>query len=417
MKVLIISWEYPPYIEGGMGRHVAELAPALAQQGIELHVVTPVGADSIEHLINQAHRWPIQLKASPTIVPATISNESGVVVHRVLTPKHLTHENVFDRASRVNDVLKAYIMEMRKIYGPCRLIHTHDWLTYDAAITISDTWGCPLIATVHATELGRGRGHLFDDLQRAIDGAERKLFARANFVIVCSQHMFHELQHSFFVPKQKMAVVPNGVNLKELQGVPTNGLIEFRAKFAAPEEQIVFSIARLVYEKGVHRLLDAAPRILEKCPNTRFIIAGRGPQAHSLQLQANSFGIADRVDLIGFISDEDRNRLFKVADCAVFPSLYEPFGIVALEAMSLGCPVVVSDVGGLAEVVTHRQTGITVYPDDPESVAWGVTQALTRPDWNAEHVAQALKWVEDNFTWERVAALTIKVYRRVALAS
>lgn len=400
-----------------MGRHVAELAPALAQQGVELHVVTPVGADSIEHLINQTSHWPAQLKIAPTGVPATISTENGVVVHRVLTFKHLTGENVFDRARRVNEVLKAYIAEMRKIYGPCRLIHTHDWLTYEAAIATSNTWNCPLIVTVHATELGRTRGHLYDDLQRAIDGAERKLIDRASFVIVCSQHMFNELKHFFSVPTQKMAVVPNGVNLKELQKVSTNGLDEFRAKFAAPHEQIVFSIARLVYEKGMHRLLDAAPRILEKCPSTRFIIAGRGPQAHTLQLQATSFGIADRVNLIGFISDEDRNRLFKVANCAVFPSLYEPFGIVALEAMSLGCPVVVSEVGGLAEVVTHRQTGITVYPDDPESVAWGVIQALTRPDWNAEHVAMALQWVRENFTWERVAVLTNKAYRRVALAS
>ncbi|GAB4464296.1 MAG: glycosyltransferase family 4 protein [Anaerolineae bacterium] len=416
MKILMISWEYPPYIEGGMGRHVAELAPALAQQGVDLHVVTPVGADSIEHLINQANRWPTQLKAANTIVPATISTEDGVVVHRVLSPKHLTNENVFERANRVNEVLTAYLAELQPTLGAFRLVHTHDWLTYDAAIAAATIWNCPLVVTVHATELGRARGHLVDDLQRAIDGAERKLVSRATFVIVCSQHMAYELQHFFAVPNQKMAVVPNGVNLTELQQVPTNGLTEFRAKYAAPTEQIVFSIARLVYEKGIHRLLDAAPRILEKCPNTRFIIAGRGPQAETLQQQANSFGITDRVDLIGFITDEERNRLFKVADCAVFPSLYEPFGIVALEAMSLGCPVVVSDVGGLAEVVTHRETGITVYPDDPESVAWGVTQALTRPDWNAQHVAEALKWVSDNFNWERIAGLTTRVYRRVVAA-
>ena len=409
----MLSWEYPPYIEGGMGRHVAELAPALVKQNVEVHVVTPIGADSIEHIINPAHRQPNKIQAAPTMVPATISVEDGVVVHRVLTPKHNKNENIFGRANRVNQILKAYLLEMRTVYGEYQMIHTHDWLTYGAAIFLRDAWQCPLVATIHATELGRARGYLTNDLQRAIDGAERALIHRADHVIVCSRHMSHELQAFFLAQDSKLTIVPNGVNVSNLQNFSHNNLPEFRQRFASSDEQIVFSVARLVYEKGIHRLLDAAPRILEKCPNARFIIAGKGPESAQLQLQAQSFGVDDRVQLVGFISDEERNKLFKVADCAVFPSLYEPFGIVALEAMALGCPVVVSEVGGLAEVVTHRRTGITVFPDDPESVAWGVTQALTRPDWNAQHVAQAIKWVKINFNWERIARLTVEVFKQM----
>jgi glycosyltransferase involved in cell wall biosynthesis len=119
------------------------------------------------------------------------------------------------------------------------------------------------------------------------------------------------------------------------------------------------------------------------------------------------------VNFIGFVSDEDRNRLFAVADCAVFPSLYEPFGIVALEAMALGCPVVVSDVGGLSEVVTHKETGITVFPNDPESIAWGVLHTLKNPKWARKHAAKARQSVAELFNWTRVAILTKDVYQRV----
>ena len=157
-------------------------------------------------------------------------------------------------------------------------------------------------------------------------------------------------------------------------------------------------------------MVEAAPRIFAECSTARILIAGKGPEAKNLKQQAESLGVADRVNFIGFISDDDRNRLLKVADCAVFPSLYEPFGIVALEAMALGCPIVVSDVGGFSEMVTHQETGITVFPDDPESVAWGVSHTLTHPIWARRHALKARQSVEELFNWPRIAKLTKGVY-------
>jgi glycosyltransferase involved in cell wall biosynthesis len=187
-------------------------------------------------------------------------------------------------------------------------------------------------------------------------------------------------------------------------------LAEFRAKYAKFNDQIVFNVSRLVHEKGAHRLVEAVPRILAERPLARVIIAGKGPEADNLRRQAESLGVIDRVDFIGFIPDEERNRLLRVANCAVFPSLYEPFGIVALEAMALGCPVVVSDVGGLAEVVTHTVTGITTYADNAESVAWGVLRALTHPELARKYAATAKEWVAQFFNWPRIALLTGEVY-------
>jgi len=126
-----------------------------------------------------------------------------------------------------------------------------------------------------------------------------------------------------------------------------------------------------------------------------------------------SLGVGEKVLLTGFIFDEDRDRLFKMANCAVFPSLYEPFGIVALQAMAAKCPVVVSEVGGLTEVVRHAETGITIYPDNRESLAWGIVHTLQHPDWTAKRVESAYREVRELYNWDRIARLTANVYERI----
>ena len=392
MKVLMFSWEYPPHVVGGMGRHVAELAPALAQQGIEVHVVTPVATES----------------------RSLMTVENGVTVHRVPKPEIVDSVNFYERALRINQALENYILQAAEKYGPCELIHTHDWLTGFAAIALHRAWHCPLVATIHATERGRNQGHLPTHLQQSIDRAERELVHQAQRTIVCSHHMSNEVQYFFQLSPNQLDIVPNGVNILDLQnGCNQAELAAFRAHYAAPNDQIVFTISRLVYEKGVHLLVQAAPVVLQKCPQARVIIAGRGPEETNLKQQAEHLGVADRVNFIGYISDKERNLFFEVADCAIFPSLYEPFGIVALEAMALGCPLVVSDVGGFSEVVKHGETGIKTYPNNVESTAWGIMQALTQPDWVNKQTAKARKAVELSYNWQRIATLTIDVYQRV----
>jgi glycogen synthase len=157
------------------------------------------------------------------------------------------------------------------------------------------------------------------------------------------------------------------------------------------------------------------PIVLSQQPATKVVVAGKGPELDSLRSLAWSLGIGEKVLLTGFISDENRDRLFKIADCAVFPSLYEPFGIVALEAMAAKCPVVVTEVGGLKDVVMHAETGITVYPDDPESLAWGILHTLQHPEWSAARVKEAYRVVRDDYNWERIAQMTKDIYRRIVV--
>jgi glycosyltransferase involved in cell wall biosynthesis len=226
--------------------------------------------------------------------------------------------------------------------------------------------------------------------------------------------MLDEVQSFFLTPASRLDVVFNGVNFDDLRnGYNKKELAAFRASYAEPGESIVFAVARLVYQKGLHRLVEATPRILAECPQARIIIAGKGPEAENLKQQVQHLGISDRVNFVGFISDKERNHFYRIAACAVFPSLYEPFGIVALEAMALRCPVVVSEVGGLAEIVKHGETGVTIYPDNAESIAWGVLNLLTHPGWAERHADNAYRFVEELFNWPRIARLTRGVYRRV----
>lgn len=404
----MLSWEYPPDIAGGLGRHVAELAPALVQQGMQVDVVTPLSNPLPRSYFDQAASQVEIL--TPDL---TVSTEAGVRIHRVTVPSQDMAPDIYERVSRVGPVLADYVTHLNEVEGIRSILHSHDWLTGFASIAVQSDLGYPLVVTIHATERGRGRGYLMSHLQRNIDQAEQRLIHQADRVIVCSRYMSTELHNFFDTPLEDMSIVPNGVNIAGLKIVEDVAPAEFRARYVAPGDKLVFSVSRLVHEKGIHRLVEAVPLIQHECPNVCLVIAGRGPEAEHLQSFAQNLGIGDRVNFIGFVSDEARNLLFKVADCAVFPSLYEPFGIVALEAMALGCPVVASDVGGLSEVVTYRDTGITIYPDDPNSVAWGVIRALTEYDWVQEHIVRARQRVEEEFNWGRIARQTISVYEQV----
>jgi glycosyltransferase involved in cell wall biosynthesis len=190
-------------------------------------------------------------------------------------------------------------------------------------------------------------------------------------------------------------------------------LAEFRARYAEPQQPIIFSVGRMVYEKGTHLLLDAAPRILAEIPNVCFVLAGTGPRRDALVERVKLLGLEEQIKLIGFVSDADRNALFRVANCVALPSLYEPFGIVALEAMAARCPVVVSSVGGFAEVVQHEETGLTVYPNSAEALAGGILRVLQHPAEAHVRTQRAYHYVQHAYNWRHIAEQTLERLQRV----
>jgi len=388
MRVMMLSWEYPPHTVGGLGRHVAELVPALVKQGVDLHVVTP--------------RWS---------GGEQLEERGRLSVHRV-DPPIAPMPDFYTEAWQTNIRLEeagGQLCQDQEI----DLIHDHDWLTAFSSAALKGSFKLPLLSTIHATEMGRSRGHLASDHQRAIHSAEWWLTYESWRVIACSDFMAGEIATYFQAPRDKIDVIPNGVNSERFARWEGADLTRFRSMYALPEERIVFYVGRIVQEKGLHVLVEAVPQVLAENPQSKFVIAGTGPMLDTLRARAWELGVGAKVLFTGFISDEDRDRLYKVASCAVFPSLYEPFGIVALEAMAARTPVVVSEVGGLREVVTHGRTGITVHPGSAMSLAWGINHFLIRPDWAAQRAQDAYQMARQEYNWESIAHRTVQVYERV----
>jgi glycogen(starch) synthase len=391
MRVLMFSWEYPPHVVGGLGKHAAELLPPLGNlPEVDLHLVTP--------------RWsggePLEAVGRATI-------------HRVDPPS--AQGDFYTTAWQTNLRLEEYAHQLWQETEPFDLIHVHDWLVAFVGAAFKQSYKVPLLSTIHATERGRGRGHLNSEQSRAIHHVEWWLAYESWRVIACSEYMRDEIARYFHCPLGKIDVVPNGVDTTRFDQLNGQDFSHFRNMYALPSEKIAFSVGRVVYEKGLQVLVKAMPIVLSQEPTTKVVVAGKGPELDSLRSLAWSLGVGEKVLLTGFISDENRDRLFKIADCAVFPSLYEPFGIVALEAMAAKCPVVVSEVGGLKDVVLHAETGITVYPDDPESLAWGILHTLQHPEWSAARVKNAYRVVRDDYNWERIARMTKDIYRRIVV--
>ncbi|ABU58563.1 glycosyltransferase family 4 protein [Roseiflexus castenholzii] len=390
MRILMLSWEYPPHMVGGLGRHVTDLTDALAQISVEVHIVTP----NLHHGASEER------------------TAQGVYVHRVAIPP-VADRTFFPLTQELNSALRHAALDLHCRIGGFDLIHAHDWLVAPAGMTLKRFCHAPLLATIHATERGRQQGHLTTDLSIQIDRLERLLASEAIRVIACSHFMAHEICTAFDTPREKIEVVPNGVVIRPAPFDSDEERLAFRRRFVRDDQQLVFSVGRIVYEKGLHLLVDAWSQVLMQFPQARLVIAGVGAYLDALRERAQRAGLADSILFTGRISDDERDRLYHAADAAVFPSLYEPFGIVALEAMAAKCPVIVAHTGGLAEVVKLHETGLTVYPNNVDSLAWGIRHTLAHPDWSQQRATNAFREVGARYNWQTIAQMTVEIYRRV----
>lgn len=389
MRVMILSWEYPPHVVGGLGKHIMDLAPALVQQGVEVHVVTPLLRGGAEHE----------------------TTADGVHVYRVdSAPMEAYGFTSFVQHTNGNMELAA--RRLGRELGDFDLIHAHDWLAAHSGVALKHAWQRPLVVTMHATERGRQAGYIGNGHAEQVNHLEWWLSYEAWRLIACSQFMANQIKEYFGAPLDKIDVVPNGVYVKPDPFPSEQERCEFRRGWAEEDQPIVYYVGRVVYEKGLQVLLDAWPQVLAAYPRARLVIAGTGAYLDSLKHRAWAAGIHSSVVFAGFISDEERDRLYRCADVAAFPSLYEPFGIVALEAMAACCPVVVAATGGLSEVVKLHETGVTVHPNDPSSLAWGILHTLRHPDWARTRAENALRMTSQDFNWRQIAISTMQVYQR-----
>jgi glycosyltransferase involved in cell wall biosynthesis len=389
MRILMLSWEYPPRIVGGIARHVEELSEALVKQGHEVHVVTADHPNTLEHEV-----------------------VNGVHLHRV---KSLPYEtpDFLSWVLQLNCGMITYALEQHA-KTPFDIVHAHDWLVAHAGVALKKGLGIPLLATIHATEKGRNKGQLWNDFSKYINQMEWFLCFEAWRVIVCSKYMEKEVTQYFGVPHDKLDIEPNGVNFNKFNHVmKEDEKREFRRRYAGDNQKLVFFVGRMVPEKGAQVLLEAVPKILEGYHDARFVIVGKGGFLPDLKRRAHELGVSPYVNFTGFVPDEDLHKLYEVIDVAVFPSLYEPFGIVALEGMAAQVPTVVADTGGLGEIVEHTKSGITTYAGNPESLAWGILEVLKNPDYAKRLANNGRNRVVDVFNWDKIATGTSAVYDRI----
>jgi glycogen synthase len=385
LSVAMLTWEYPPVIVGGLARHVYELAGGLANQGHTVTVYTRARNGIASEVTDRGVRVR-RVELSPPVIPVDDLIAWSLAFNLAL----------LDRAAR--DLAE----------DPPDLVHAHDWLVAHAGVSLKALAGVPLVATIHATEHGRHRGRLAGSVQRSVNELERWLVTRADRVICCSAYMREEVVRVLDVPPESIDIIPNQVDMGTFSPEASRGP---RAELVRDGLPLIVFAGRLEYEKGVQTILEALPLIDRLAPGVALAVAGSGTHRPALEGRAMSLGLDGRVRFLGFVDEQRLRGLYAAADLVVVPSLYEPFGLVALEAMASGTPVLVSDTGGLREIVDHEATGLRFVPGSASSLASEATRLLTDRKLAHRLAARAREAVAARAPWSAMATRTLEVYR------
>ena len=382
----MLTWEYPPRIVGGIARVVEGLSKSLTKMGVEVHVIT-----------NEMPGSPME------------EDDEGVRVHRVRVDSPAPNFHTWVLLMNHYFAKRAGILA-REI-GGFNIVHAHDWLVLPSAAETKDYLGATLVSTLHSLEYRRAGG-VNSPEGRMIESLEWWMTYDSSVIIVCSHSMKEDTKWKYRMPDEKIWVIPNGINPKKYSGVRPNRN-EVRSKYGVgPSDKLILFVGRLTHQKGCEFLIRAIPSVA-KFHNARLVVVGDGYMRAELESEANRTGEGSRIKFTGFIPDSDVLDLMLSSDLMTIPSIYEPFGVVALEAMAAGLPVVASDLDGLAEIIKHEENGILVYPRDPSSISWGISRILSDAQNAQRLVENAERDVQAKYTWDAVAKLTLEAYRKI----
>ncbi|MFB6190066.1 MAG: glycosyltransferase family 4 protein [Candidatus Nanohaloarchaea archaeon] len=377
MRPLFLTWEYPPFKAGGIAAHCEDLATTLADQGHEPVVLTYGPEEEEEY-------------------------RDGVEIHRVTSTD--SANDTISWAMKLGYEMEKKAIELHKA-GDFDLIHAHDWMAVPGATGLKKTLDIPMVFTVHSTQ--KGRDGIDGEYQKTIHDLEWYGTYEADQVITVGREFSEEVRRTFEVPDEKLNYIPNGVDLEKFDSHSVN--IDFN-NYALDWEQIVLFVGRMYPQKGPGHLIEAMPEILDRRPEAKFVMVGSGATEHYKGIAKKQVG--DKVHFPGYVSDQELLSLMKTAEMTVAPSVYEPFGIVPLEAAACETPTVGSYVGGMKDTIVHEYTGLHSYPADPGSIAQQVSRALNDPGWADWMGDNARDRVEDNFRWEQISAWTTGIYSK-----
>lgn len=386
----MVSWEYPPVVIGGLGRHVHHLSTALAAAGHDVVVLC---------------RRPYN--TDPSTHPSSDEISEGV---RVIAAAEDPHEFSFGEDMMAWTLAMGHSMVRaglslktdggQALWRP-DLVHAHDWLVAHPAIALAEFYDVPLVSTIHATEAGRHSGWVSGRLSRQVHAVESWLVRESDSLITCSASMRDEITDLFGPGLSETTVIRNGIDAARWPFAP-------RQPRTTPPELLF--VGRLEYEKGVHDAIAALPRIRRTHPGTTLTVAGDGTQQDWLVECARKHRVLKATRFIGRVDHDELLALLHRADAAVLPSHYEPFGLAALEAAAAGTPLVVAAVGGLGEAVIDGETGMSCPPRDVPALASAVCAVLDDPA-GAQHRALAARdRLSADFDWHTVADETAQVY-------
>jgi glycogen synthase len=385
LRILMFTWEYPPRIIGGIARVVEGLSKALANRGIEVHVVT-----------NEMPGSPLE------------ENDNGVLVHRVeiSTPAPNFHSWVL----LMNHYFAKRAGLLGREVGHFDIVHAHDWLVLPSTVESKNFFHCTMVSTLHSLEYMRSGG--VTSLEgKMIESFEWWLTYDSSLIIVSSNAMKRDTKWKYKVPDDKICVIPIGIDpTKFLTASPNKERVRERFGVSTSDKLILF-VGRLTHQKGCEYLIRSIPYVA-KYHNVKLIIVGDGYMRGELEYIAQSTGEAWRIRFTGFISDSEVVDLMMSSDVMVIPSVYEPFGVVALEAMAARLPIVASNVDGLAEIVKHEYNGILVYPRDSSSISWGISRILSEPANTQRLLDNGIKELSRQYTWDAVTTLTLECYKK-----
>jgi len=413
LKMAVLVYEYPPKIVGGLGTYAAEITRRFVLLDHDVTIFTmndDTGSLPTRELWRgiEIHR-PLHVDVSDSL-PDVIAEDVrkwGRGIH--LFSKILVY-NYLTASKMVNELVRSEGF----LYD---IVIAHDWLSAMGSIAIKRELDLPFVFHVHSTEKGRTMGNGSE----VVSNIEFRAAQTADMIVTVSNAMKDELIGLGF-PAEKIRVVPNGVDPQKYSRdqVSDDKVREVRQQYGVKDnDPMVLFLGRLVWVKGVDKLITAMPHVLQKVPNAKLVIVGLGDMREYLERLVQNLKLQDAVKFrFEFIPEEERIAHYASCDVAAFPSIYEPFGIVALEAMSMEKPVVVgaSGVSGMREVVVHsgpEQCGFHVNPNDPTDIAWGIVNAVQDPKQKLQLGQNGRKRVLQEFTWDIIAKKTIQLYNEL----